>query len=90
MRKLSVILVVMTFPFSAFAADLPTCTYHDVHYSAGAMICVAPGYGQTCGKEGSWSTFDATSKNQPFFEACKGAPVIPPTENDGRRPGDQH
>ena len=33
------------------------CTYHDVHYATGAVICVAPHFGQTCGmdKDGVWS-----------------------------------
>jgi hypothetical protein len=55
------------------------CTYHNVSYSDGAMICVGTNYGQTCSK-GSWSTFGPASNDPSFAQACKSATSVAPTD----------
>ena len=68
-------------PTSAEAATSTTtppglCTYHDVHYAFGAVICVAPEYGQRCKEGGEWG--EVTQANR-FGKACKNAQIPAPT-----------
>jgi hypothetical protein len=53
-----------------------TCSYHDIKYSPGALICVGPSFGQKCTKaddnNGKW--------DDPRHEgACVNAPIPAPT-----------
>jgi hypothetical protein len=66
------------------------CTYHNVPYSNGAMICVGPGYGQVC-KDGKWS--DLLPMALPLLEVAilrnlVGAPprFLLPTNEPTKRP----
>jgi hypothetical protein len=66
-----------TSPGAAERPAIPAnCTYHDVSYTNGAIICIAPGFGQTCNPNGSWSDF---SKAGIFATACKNAQIPSPT-----------
>jgi hypothetical protein len=69
-------------PASAAASSSgPTlCTYHDVKYSEGSMICVAPRFGQTCISNGSWSAF---SSDKDFKTACENAQIPAPASASG-------
>ncbi|MGA2793786.1 MAG: hypothetical protein ABSE69_09655 [Roseiarcus sp.] len=55
----------------------PLCSYRDANYGPNAVICVAPEFGQTCGKDGTWLP-PASEK------ACANAqipvPGIPPAQ----------
>jgi len=53
------------------------CTYHDVTYTNGAVICIGPKFGQTCNPNGSWSDFSRNAGT--FAAACKDAQVPSPT-----------
>jgi hypothetical protein len=54
----------------------PQCIYHDVKYTPGAIICVAPHFGQTCTDNGAWSLATATND---FDKACANAQIPAPT-----------
>jgi len=60
----------------------PTCTYHDVKYSPGALICLAPQSMQKCNDKGVW---EQSTEGGDFKQACAkgqipapGAPANPP------------
>jgi hypothetical protein len=53
------------------AAD---CLYRDAHYGNGAVICVAPQYGQRC-TNGVWST---PIHDEGFDKMCAGAQIAVP------------
>jgi hypothetical protein len=69
--------ITVLFLSRAVAADAPawptgTCAYRDLHYSEGTTICVAPHFGQRCGKEGVWETL---TNEKAFNEACATAQI---------------
>jgi hypothetical protein len=57
------------------------CLYGDAKYGQGAVICVAPQFGQQCGKDSKW---DSPTKEAPFDTICAGArasvPGVPPAQ----------
>jgi hypothetical protein len=53
------------------------CTYHDVSYTSGAVICIGPSSGQICSPNGSWIDFG--NKKLSFAEVCKDAQIPSPT-----------
>lgn len=59
----------------------PQCLYRDAKYGLGAVICVAPQFGQQCNKDSAWT--DPTNKD-PFDKVCASAkisvPGIPPAQ----------
>jgi hypothetical protein len=62
------------------------CIYHDVKYTEGSFICVAPYYGQSCGKNGMWEKEQIAaiprkeaSGKEVFYDPCANAQV--PTWN---------
>lgn len=52
-------------------APPPQCLYRDAKYGLGAVICVAPKFGQQCDKDGKWTG----PMNE---EACAGAQIYVP------------
>ncbi len=78
MRLQILIFAVTTLSLSqALAADAPAwpagaCIYRDSHYSIGAVVCVAPHYGQTCGKDGGWTE---ASNDGALKDACASAQI---------------
>lgn len=60
---------------TAIPGEASQCTYHDVKYSPGALICVAPRYGQICDKAGSWSA----TREDACLHAQIPAPAYPVT-----------
>ncbi len=68
---------------NADAADPapPQCLFRDAKYGLGAVICLAPQFGQQCNKDGAWT--DPTNKD-PFDKVCASAkisvPGIPPAQ----------
>lgn len=57
------------------------CLYGDAKYGLGAVICVAPQFGQQCGKDSKW---DPPTKEAPFDTICARArasvPGVPPAQ----------
>jgi hypothetical protein len=67
-------------PAPASSSSPTQCKYHDVTYAEGAMICVAPRFGQTCTSNGSWSPF---SSDKDFKTACENAQIPAPASASG-------
>jgi hypothetical protein len=79
-------------PFDTLCARAPDsvpgvppiqCTYHDVKYSPGAKICVAPKFEQTCRTDGGWdsvASVDACTNAQ-IPTPTGAAPPSPPSKN---------
>jgi hypothetical protein len=70
----------------------PQCIYHDVKYTAGSVICVAPNYGQSCSEKGSWQPVPtvAVKRGEAFYGACANAQVPtwnPPPSGSSNPPG---
>lgn len=49
------------------------CIYHDVKYAPGALICVAPNFGQICNADGGWNPIAS------FERPCANAQIPAPT-----------
>jgi hypothetical protein len=62
------------------AQKVPECLYRDAHYGPGAVICVAPQFGQRCDK-GTWTK---PTSEESFDKICASAkisvPGIPPAQ----------
>src|ERR1700688_3990241 len=66
----------VSYPAPADTAKSSTeCMYRDAKYGPGAVICVAPAFGQQCADSGKWS--DPASKD-PFDKMCAGAKIEVP------------
>jgi hypothetical protein len=50
------------------------CIYHDVKYAPGAVICVAPEFGQACSSDGVWGPASTE-----FDKKCDKAQIPAPT-----------
>ena len=53
----------------------PLCVYHNITYSAGAIVCIGADYAQVCQATGAWVSLNADPRK---FNACSDAKSVPP------------
>jgi len=68
-------------PAPADTGKSSQCLYGDAKYGLGAVICVAPGFGQICGDKDTWGK---PTSGDPFDRICARAqtsvPGVPPAQ----------